>query len=218
MQTFLFRATLVRASWALSLVLLAGCGASDHPYAALHDPPLVTAQLHAVTLVADSPAAADHILASGYVETPLAPNYQQANAVEGSIWGVPAAVAGQVRHFKPARAGPPDLQLLIMPLAARGRTAEPATDRLFFRNVLGADVPQWPLQGADGKPDDHLRVQAWVYRVASILEANRRLRENGIPVIFDPVSITTAYLGDYKTLAIRAPDGTVVQLVETAAL
>jgi hypothetical protein len=50
-----------------------------------------------------------------------------------------------------------------------------------------------------------------------VVEANKRLRANDIPVVFDPVSITTAYLGDHKAMAIRAPDGTIVELVETAA-
>jgi hypothetical protein len=50
-----------------------------------------------------------------------------------------------------------------------------------------------------------------------VVEANKRLRANNIPVVFDPVSITTAYLGDHKAMAIRAPDGTIVELVETMA-
>jgi hypothetical protein len=36
-------------------------------------------------------------------------------------------------------------------------------------------------------------------------------------VVFDPVAITTGYLGDHKTMAIRAPDGAIVELVETAS-
>ena len=47
--------------------------------------------------------------------------------------------------------------------------------------------------------------------------ANKRLRESDIPVVYDPVRITTAYLGDHWTMAIRAPDGTIIELVETAA-
>ena len=48
-------------------------------------------------------------------------------------------------------------------------------------------------------------------------ETNERLRANDIPVVFDPVTITTAYLGNHKAMAIRAPDGTIVELVETVA-
>jgi hypothetical protein len=62
-----------------------------------------------------------------------------------------------------------------------------------------------------------VRIQAWTFLVPDILAASKRLRENGIPVIYDPVGITTPYMGDHKTLAIRSPDGTVVQLVESAA-
>jgi hypothetical protein len=36
-------------------------------------------------------------------------------------------------------------------------------------------------------------------------------------VIYDPVDIATAYLGDHKTMAIRAPDGTIIELVQIAA-
>jgi hypothetical protein len=50
-----------------------------------------------------------------------------------------------------------------------------------------------------------------------VVAAAKRLRANGIAVIYDPVEITTAYLGDHRTLAIRAPDGTVVQLVQSTA-
>jgi hypothetical protein len=80
--------------------------------------------------------------------------------------------------------------------------------------VLGSDVPGLPLgiEATDG-----VRVQVWTYLIPNVVEANKRLRANDIPVVFDPVSITTAYLGDHKTMAIRAPDGTIVELVETAA-
>jgi hypothetical protein len=57
----------------------------------------------------------------------------------------------------------------------------------------------------------------WTYLVPNVLAASKRLRESGIPVVYDPVKITTAYLGDHKTMAIRAPDGTIIELVETAS-
>ena len=60
-------------------------------------------------------------------------------------------------------------------------------------------------------------MQVWTYLIPDVVGANERLRDNGIPVVFDPVAITTAYLGDHKAMAIRAPDGTIVELVETAA-
>jgi hypothetical protein len=147
------------------------------------------------------------------VEAALPPNYQQADMVQASLWDVPEPVAAGARHFSSATPGRVDLRLLQMPLAARGRVAEPGTDAAFFRNVLGVDVPQWPLPGS---PDDNTRVQVWTYLVPSVVDAGKRLRENGIPLSFSPVSITTPYLGTHKTLAIRSPDGTTVQLVETA--
>jgi hypothetical protein len=36
-------------------------------------------------------------------------------------------------------------------------------------------------------------------------------------VSFDPVDITTAYLGDHRTMAILAPDGAVIELVQNHA-
>ena len=194
-------------------LVFAACGTADNPFAKIQDAPLVQGSLHVVTLVADTDAPARQIVADGFTEAQLPPNYQQANAVEASIWGVPEPVAAAARHFK-APPGKADLRLLVMPLAARGRKAEADVDRAFFRNVLGADVPGWPLS----RPaDDSVRVQVWTYFVPDIVQAGKRLRENGIPVIYDPVGITTSYLGDHRTLAIRAPDGTVVQLVQSSA-
>jgi hypothetical protein len=191
---------------------LAACGTADEPYSKFKDPPLVQGTLHVITLVSDTGERASEIVAEGFTPVTLRPNYQQADAVEASIWGVPEPVAAAVQHFK----GPPgkaDLRLLVMPLAARGRKADADVDRAFFRNVLGVDVPEWPLR----RPaDDHARVQVWTYFVPDILVASRRMRENGIPIIYDPVGITTSYLGDHRTFAVRAPDGTVVQLVQNS--
>ena len=193
---------------------LAACGVADNPYTRFADPPLVSGRLHTVTLVSDRGAIAEVVTAAGWQAVRLPPNYQKADAVQASIWGVPEPVAAAVLHFKAQKPGSPDLRLLVMPLAARGRVAEQAVNEAFFRNVIGADVPAWPLPAP--QPAD-VRVQVWTYLVPSIIEASKRLRANGIPVIYDPVGITTAYLGDHRTLAIRAPDGTVVQLVETAS-
>ena len=198
----------------VGLVALSGCGSSDDPYARLKNPPLITARLHAVTLVSDARAVMEAAAQAGWRPARLPPNYQQADAVQASMWGVPVSVAAAVAHFKAASPGAPDVLVLQMPLAARGRVAEAATNRSWFRNVLGTEVPAWPLPG---KQPDNVRVQVWTYAVPSVVAASKRLRENGIPVTFDPVAITTAYLGDHKTMAIRAPDGTVVQLVEAAS-
>ena len=61
------------------------------------------------------------------------------------------------------------------------------------------------------------RVQAWTFLIDDVLVARRQLREAGIPIDFDAVAITTAYLGDHKLLGIKAPDGVILELVETAA-
>ncbi|MDF3020634.1 MAG: hypothetical protein K0Q92_1937 [Steroidobacteraceae bacterium] len=206
------RRLLVHISGACVALALTACGTADNPYAKLEDPPLVQGSLHVVTLVADTDAPARNIVDDGFTPAPLPPNYPQATAVEASIWGVPEPVAAAVQHFK-APAGKTDVRLLVMPLAARGREAKADVNRAFFRNVLGADVPTWPLS----RPaDDSVRVQVWTYFVPDIVNASKRLRESGVPVIYDPVGITTSYLGDHRTLAIRAPDGTVVQLVQNS--
>jgi catechol 2,3-dioxygenase-like lactoylglutathione lyase family enzyme len=117
-------------------------------------------------------------------------------------------------HFRAVVPDAPDVRVLVMELAAKGREAEAATNRAFFRNVLGSDVPELPkgIELSEG-----LRVQVWTYRIPDVAGTNERLRANGIPVVFDPADFTTAYLGDHKAMAIRAPDGTIVELVETAA-
>ena len=185
---------------------LAACGTPDNPYSRFADPPLVSGRLHSVTLASDDRAIVAAISAAGWQAAQLPPNYQRADAVQASIWGVTEPVAAAALHFKAAKPGSPDLRLLV---------AEPAVNEAFFRNVLGADVPGWPLPGTQPAG---VRVQVWTYLVPSIIEASKRLRADGIPVTYDPVAITTTYLGDHKTLAIRAPDGTVVQLVETASI
>jgi hypothetical protein len=211
MQTFL---ALRHAMAAVALLASGGCGSPGGPYDRIGDPPLVAATLHAVTLVSGSDAAAAGIREAGYAPVTLAPNYERAVTVEASIWGVPEPVAAAVRDFKAARTGAPDLRLLVTAPAEPVRVAAEGTERSFFRNVLGAEVPAWPLPG---KPSAELRVQVWTYLIPDVVAATRRLRENGIPVIYGPVGLTTSYLGDHRTVAIRAPDGTVVQLVQTTA-
>jgi hypothetical protein len=116
-------------------------------------------------------------------------------------------------HLKGPTADTPDLRLLVMELAAKGREADAATNHAFFRNVLGSDVPGLP-PGIE--VTESVRVQVWTYLIPNVVEANKRLRANDIPVVFDPVSITTAYLGAQGRW-IRAPDGTIVELVEKMA-
>jgi hypothetical protein len=202
-------AGLVLTSW------LASCtGSTDSQYASLKDVPLTPAKLHAVTLVTDDATLSRLLTAKGYAAVSFTANYPASNRVEASLWSVPEPVVARTAHFRASVAGEPDIRVLVMELAARGREADAATNRAFFRNVLGSEVPKLP-QGIEAT--EGIRVQVWTYLVPSVVEANKRLRANNIPVVFDPVAITTAYFGDHKTMAIRAPDGTIVELVETAA-
>jgi hypothetical protein len=198
------------------LLALAGaaCGTADDPYSKFADPPLVRAVLHTVTLASDTDAIGGVLRQAGYTAAELPPNYPQADSVEASIWGVPEPVVVSAAHFKAAVPGKPDVRVLVMPLAAKGPAAASDVNESFFGNVLGTAVPEWPLTSAQ---PGNVRIQVWTYLVPNILEASKRLRGNGIPVVYDPVGITTSYLGDHRTLAIRSPDGTVVQLVEASA-
>lgn len=192
---------------------LAACSGSPDPWSKIANPPLVAATLHTVTLAGDASRARELAQAAGYSALPARPNYPAALRVEASLWDVPAPVADAAVMFRAPGQGP-DLRVVEMPLAARSMQSDAVHESSFFRNVLGTDAPAWPA-GFAREPD--LRVQAWTYLVPSVAEASRRLRESGIAVIYDAVSITTPYLGDHKTMAIRAPDGTIVQLVETTA-
>ncbi len=212
MQTPNFRRVLAGV---LLTCLLFGCtGSTDDQYASLKDVPLAPARLHAVTVVTDDATLSQLLAKKGYTAMTFTSNYPASDRVEASLWSVPEPVVARAAHLKGPAADSPDLRVLVMELAAKGREAEAATNRAFFRNVLGSDVPQLP-QGIEAT--ESVRVKVWTYLIPDVVEANKRLRANNIPVVFDPVSITTAYLGDHKAMAIRAPDGTIVELVETVA-
>ena len=212
MQTPNFRRVLAGV---LLTCLLFGCtGSTDDQYASLKDVPLAPARLHAVTIVTDDATLSQLLAKKGYTAMTFTSNYPASDRVEASLWSVPEPVVARAAHLKGPAADSPDLRVLVMELAAKGREAEAATNRAFFRNVLGSDVPELP-QGIEAT--ESVRVKVWTYLISNVVEANKRLRANNIPVVFDPVSITTAYLGDHKTMAIRAPDGTIVELVEMVA-
>jgi len=197
----------------LVLLVLGGCSDSPDPWVSLPDPPLTQGRLHAVTIAGDSARAQAQARGAGYAPLTFPPNYPAAQRVEASLWDVPEPVVGKAMLFKSPGKGP-DLRVLEMPLAAQGMEANSTSQEHFYRNVLGTDVPAWPA-GIERSPS--LRVKVWTFFVPSVVEASKRLRENGIAVIFDAVSLTTPYLGDHRTMAIRAPDGTIVQLVESRA-
>jgi hypothetical protein len=197
----------------LTLTLLAGCSKVDNPYAKITDGPLVTAALHTVTLVTDDAALVAQLQKDGYGALSFAPNYQAAIHVESLLWDVPEDVAGKVAILK-GPAGTPDLRVLTMAPKPAAPPAEAAVLRDFYRNVLGTDVPQWPAKVAR---TDKLRVQVWTYLIPDVLDMRRKLRAHAIPTASEPVVITTPYLGDQKTMTLKAPDGAIVELVQTAA-
>ena len=202
-----------RPTTLLVLLLLAACSETSDPWSRIQNPPLIPATLHTVTIAGDSARAQVQARGAGYSPLTLQPNYPPAMRVEASLWDVPERVASNATLFK-SPGQDPDLRFLEMPLAAHGMQASASSQEHFYRNVLGTDVLAWPA-GIERSPS--LRVQVWTFFVPSIVEASKRLRENGIAVIYDAVGITTPYLGDHKTMAIRAPDGTIVQLVESRA-
>jgi hypothetical protein len=211
MQTPNFRRVLV----VLMLASLAACsGPTGNPYSSFEDVPLVPARLYAVTLATDDAAFSQQLAQKGFTPISFNTNYPVSDRVEASLWSVPEPVVAKVVHLRAPANGGLDVRVLVMELAAKGRSANAATEQSFYRNVLGSDVPALPagIEATEG-----VRVQVWTYLIPSVLDANKRLRANNIPVVFDPVGITTAYLGDHKTMAIRAPDGTIIELVETAA-
>ncbi|HET9475211.1 MAG TPA: hypothetical protein VFO82_15030 [Steroidobacteraceae bacterium] len=197
-------------------VMLAGCSQSaDNPYSKVQDPPLVRATLHTATIASPDAALAKQLAAAGYSYTPLISNYPAAVRVEALLWKVPEDFAATSIVLMAGSAGGPNLRMLIMPAAAVAPPVEvdAKVEEAFYRNVLGVDVPRLPdrvnLAG-------DARVQVWTYFVDDVVAASRRFREAGIAVTFDPVAITTAYLGDHRVMGIQAPDGTVIELVQSA--
>jgi hypothetical protein len=197
----------------LTLTLLAGCSRADNPYAKIADGPLVTATLHTVTLVTNDAALGERLQKDGYTALSFAPNYQAATHVESLLWDVPEDVAGKVAIFK-GPAGAPDLRVLTVPPEPATPPADAAVLRDFYRNVLGTDVPQWPAKVARA---DNVRVQVWTYLIPDVLDVRTKLRAHMIPTASEPVGNTTPYLGDEKVLTLKAPDGVIVELVQTAA-
>jgi len=199
----------------LLLASLTSCSrTADNPYAAIKDPPLLQARLHTVTLVTDGPGVAESLQVKGYQPMPFASNYPVSNTVESTLWSVPLPAVESAVYYKAPNATDAGVRVLKMALAAKTSRGDASLEKAFFRNVLGSDVPQWP---SGVVPEDKVRVQVWTFLIPDVLVANKRLRENGIPVVFNPVAITTAYLGDHKAMAIRSPDGVIVELVQTAA-
>jgi len=213
MQTTILGGTVRALMMSATLVAsMAGCSSANDPYAKLENPPLVQGRLHTVTLVSDDAKLAEQVQAVGYAPRPFPPNYPEADKVLGVLWDVPEAVAKNAVVFGAPAPGP-NLRVLVEP-PPPAATADAGVERSFFRNVLGTDVPAWPAKVPRAA---NVRVQVWTYQVPSIVEARKKLRANAIPVVTEPVGITTPYMGDQKSMSLRAPDGTIVELIEAAA-
>ena len=126
----------------LVVVGLVSCSkTSDNLYSAIANPPLVEARLHTVTLATDSSKVSEELQAKGYVPIQFSSNYPASEPVEASLWSVPEQVAAGAVHFKAPGAGDLNIRVLEMALAASSRAGDAATVKLFFKNVLGTDVP-----------------------------------------------------------------------------
>lgn len=211
MQTNCFLRTLAGLA---ATAFLAGCAPADNPYAAIKDPPLVRATLHTLTLVGADAAVADRLREDGFMQMPPAPNYPGAVRVESALWKVPEeAMAAPVVLLAPSGRGT-NVRLLMTSAPAVPPVVDERAVDAFYRNVLGTAVPQWP--GSRSLPPA-ARIHGATFFIDDVLAAKRRLRDAGIPLTFDAVAITTAYLGDHKLLGITAPDGAIIELVESAA-
>jgi hypothetical protein len=213
MQTrYCRRACAALSITALAMSLLAACTPADNAYSKIRNPPLVQARLHTMTVLATADGLGAQLVTRGYSPTTFPSNYPASVRVEAALWQVPEEVAAHTQYFV-ASAGP-SIRLLVGLLPDDAPAVDAAAERDFYRNVLGVDVPHWP---ANVPRPDNARVQVWTYFVPSVVEARRKFRDHGISVDFAPVAITTAYLGDHKTMGLRAPDGAVIELVESAA-
>ena len=199
--------TLLVAGW------LAGCsGSASNSYQSLPGAPLVPGYLHTVTLMVDDVTLIDRLQNQGWRRLSFPPNYPDVARHEAALWGVPEPVAGQQSVFASPDGNGPNVRVLIMPTTPRER-ADAGVERDFFRNVLGAEVPHWPA----GELPAGARVQVWTYVIADVGEANEILQKAGIAVSSAPVAFTSPYLGEHRSMAIRAPDGTVVELFQDSA-
>jgi hypothetical protein len=197
------------------LITFTGCSRPiDNPYARIPNAPLVKATLHTVTVASPDAAQAERLDAAGYAHAPLPSNYPLSVEAEAAIWQVPISFAATSVIFMAPPGLGPNVRLIVMPDVKPLLSVDEEVLTAFYRNVLDTSVPQW---AGSSTLKNGARVQAWTFIVDDVLAARQRFLESAIPVTFTPVRITTAYLGDHQTLALQAPDGAVVQLVQGAA-
>jgi hypothetical protein len=211
MQTFPLR----RPVAAFFCVLALGaCSRADNPFERLENPPVMQADLRGVTLVSAEPSFGEKLPDMGYEPLSFAANYPGTVRVHALMWQMPEPVVTAAREFRSPGAKPQNATLLVAPLPTPPPAADAALVKSFYRNVLGSEVPVFPPKGR--LPAD-VRVQAWTFVVPKVLDASRKLREKNIAVVFNPVAMSSPMFGDHKVIAIRAPDGVLVELVELAA-
>jgi hypothetical protein len=197
------------------LITFTGCSRpTDNPYARIQNAPLVKATLHTVTVASPDAAVAERLDAAGYEHAALPSNYPLSVEAEAAIWQVPISFAATSVIFMAQPGQGPNVRLIVMPDVKPPVSVDQEVLAAFYRNVLGTSVPRW---AGSSTLKNGARVQAWTFIVDDVLAARQRFLEAAIPVTFTPVRITTAYLGDHQTLALQAPDGAVVQLVQGAA-
>jgi hypothetical protein len=178
------------------------------------DPPILKARLVSATLVSADPAVATWAREAGYKQLSFAANYPGTVRMHAIMWGVPEAVVEQALEFSAPGKEPSHVRVLTAQLPTNSSPIE-GNPQSFYREVMGTDfMPGYPVVG---KPPEAVRVLAWTYVIPDVLEANRRLRERNIPVVVSPVALTSPMFGDYKMLAIRAPDGELIELIEATA-
>jgi hypothetical protein len=204
MQTFPNRRPFVVL---LGVLVLAACSRTE-------DPPILQATLRSVTLVSANDAIGAQLQAWGYQPVEFAANYPGTVRVHALMWEVPESAVEQALEFSAPASARSHARVLVVPFPAERPAASSGDVEKFYRGVLGIDVPRFP---ATAKLPDGVRVHAWTFAIPNVLEANRRLREKNIPVVFNPVGLTSPIFGDHSALAIRAPDGALIELIEANA-
>ncbi len=199
----------IRRSFAvlLCVFVFAACSRSD-------DPPVLQATVRSVALSSASGDVGARLRDWGYQPVTFAANYPGTTRVHALLWQVPEEVVEKSLEFAAPARVPAHARVLVVESSAERPAASGSDLEKFYRGVLGIDVPRFP---ASAELSDGARVHAWTMAVPDILEARNRLREANVPVVFNPVALTSPVFGDHKMLAIRAPDGVIVELIETTA-
>lgn len=191
----------------LCVCVFAACSRDD-------DPPILRATLRSVTLSSTSEAVGARLQDLGYQRATFAANYPGTTRVHALLWEVPEETVGKALEFTAPAKDPAHVRVLLVESTGERPTVSGAELTKFYRGVLGIDVPRFP---ADGELPEGVRVHAWTLAIPDVVEARNRLREANIPVVFSPVALTSPIFGDHKMLAIRAPDGVLVELIQATA-